>query len=171
MDQLASDQTLPRTTSPNKGFAALRAAVFFFLFPPIGIFFLWKNKELHELFAILTALLGFFNFLVVLILYSSYDKLVDFSDQVGYSIPTNLDKLFLILLFFLIYQILSCLVLVREAKKTGYLTKIRLLYLLGLIFIDYVVILWLVGKVAIELLKTYLAKYQNQLDQTSWESY
>lgn len=171
MDQLASDQTLPRTTNPSKAPSAMRAAVFFFLFPPIGVYFLWKDKELHELFAVLTALLGFFNLLTASSLYFSYDKIVEFSSQVGYEVPANWDKLALILLFFSIYQTLSCLVLVREAKNTGYLTTTRLLYLLGMLFIDYIVIPLLMGVVIIDFFKAYVAKYQSQFDQTSFEPY
>ena len=171
MDQLAPDQTLPRTTSPSKGPSALRAAVFFFLFPPVGVYFLWKDRELHELFAVLTALLGFFNVLTASSLYFSYDKIVEFSSQVGYVVPVNWDKLALMLLFFSIYQTLSCLVLVREAKNTGYLTPTRLFYLLGMLLIDYIVIPLLMGAVAVDFIKAYVAKYQSQFDQTSFESY
>lgn len=173
MDQLALDQTLPRSTNftSKSGPSALRATVFFFLFPPLGVYFLWRDKNLHELFAVLTALLGFFNIMTAGSLYFSYDKVVAFSQQVGYEVPLNLDKYALILLFFSVYQTLSCLVLVREAKKTGYLNTIRLLYLVGMLLIDYVVIPLLLGAVLVDFFKAYLNKYQETLNETTFETY
>ncbi len=173
MDQLALDQTLPRSTnlSSKSGPTALRATVFFFLFPPIGVYFLWKDKNLHVLFATLTALLGFFNIMTAGSLYFSYDKIVTFSQQVGYEVPLNWDKYALILFFFSIYQTLSCLVLMREAKRTGYLNTVRLLYLVGMLLIDYIVVPLLLGAVLVDFFKAYLNKYQETLNETIVETY
>ncbi len=162
VDQVLNASSASTIRKPS----GLAATVAFFLFPPLGVYLFWKVKTFHQLFAILTAFLGLLNVLMAASFYFSYPQMVDLGRQLNYSVAPNVDKLALILLFFSLFQTVSCLVLAAEAKKMGYLNTVRLLYLVVMLLVDFIVIPLLLGAAVFDFFQGYLQQYQNQINSS-----
>lgn len=141
--------------------SSVAAIVAFWLFAPIGVYLLWKEKTFHHTFALLTLILGVFNFLGYFSILFFLPTLHNLSGAMISNDQINYGVTFLILTICLI-QILTSFLLRKSAKKKDFLNKLELTTLAAFVLlVDFIIIPLIFGVVIGNII---LPFYQRTLD-------
>ncbi len=123
--------------------------LWFLVFPPVGIYMLWKEETFHFWLAIISILFGAFNLLSALL-----------------SLTAGHLSIVLVVLFLSIIQIAVSIILLRKAKARGYLEVSELTTLVILIVVvDYIVVPFLFSWLIWEFAKPYFEGTVNDYQQ------
>ncbi|HSX58515.1 MAG TPA: hypothetical protein VLE47_04600 [Candidatus Saccharimonadales bacterium] len=148
----------PEKVKEKEKHSSLGAIIAFFLFAPLGVYLLWKEKTFHSTFAVLTLIVG-----------------------LGYLISTVLSfwigSHYLILatvLFLSCLQVGYSFYLYKKAKKRGFLEVVDLTVLATfVILVDFVIIPILLSWLVVALITPYFNQTldQNQIYQQFPQQY